>query len=76
MATKAKAKTKRKPAKRRTSKKVGGSGTITLSGIRYTRESCHTTAGAAKKKAKDLREKGYTARVKGKCVYKGRKRKK
>lgn len=69
--------TKRKTTrkKRRTSKKGSGK-TVTLSGIRYTRVECKTTESAAQSEVKKWREKGYTARAIGKCVYKGRKRKK
>lgn len=74
MATKRR-KTTRK--KRRTSKKGSGmKKVITLSGIRYTHQGCKTTESAAQKEVEKLRANGYTARRKGKCVYKGRKRKK
>lgn len=48
---------------------------ISLGGIKYKKVSCHTTVTAAKNKVKELRKAGYTAVERGKCVFKGRKRK-
>lgn len=47
-----------------------------IGGKTFRKTSCHTSKSAATKKAKTLRNEGYTARVMGKCVYKGPKRKK
>lgn len=49
--------------------------TMTIGGKRFTKDSCHKTKTAAKKKAKAIRAKGYTARVVGNCVVKGAKSK-
>lgn len=71
MATKA-----RRRTKRRRKSTVAGKKSTTINGIKFTKVSCHQTKSAAKKKAKALREQGFTARVQDKCVLKGRKRKK
>lgn len=44
-------------------------------GKTFNHVSCHKTKSVAKKTAKEIREKGGTARVVGKCVYKGPKSK-
>lgn len=60
-------KKKRKSAAPKARRKIGGK--------TFTKASCHTTKTAAKKAAKNLRAKGYTARVVSGCVYKGPKSK-
>ena len=67
--------TKKATRRKKRKSSVAGNST-TIGGIRFTKSSCHTTKSAANSKAKDIRDTGYTARVVGKCVYKGRKRKK
>lgn len=57
-------------------KKKSGKATIKVGEITYRRESCHSSTAAAKKKAEELRNQGYTATTRGKCAFKGRKRKK
>lgn len=61
--------------KRTTAKSGVGASTVKIGGINFSRFSCHTTKTAAKEKAESIRKSGFTARVVGKCVYKGRKRK-
>ena len=54
--------------------------TKTIGTKKYTKTACALTKAEAKKKAKNLREKGTTARVlknsdgKGFCLYKGAKK--
>ena len=72
MATKTKAAPRRT---RRKSSKVSGS-TVTIGGLKFTKVSCHKTKTSAKSAAKKIRESGFTARVVGNCVVKGRKAKK
>ena len=43
---------------------------------KYTKVSCHRTTKAAKAAQKALHAKGFTARLKGKCVESAGKRKK
>ena len=67
--------TKKATRRKKRKSSVAGS-TVTIGGIKYTKHSCHKTKTAAKKKAKEIRAAGYTARVVDRCVVKGRKRKK
>ncbi|MCB0707431.1 MAG: hypothetical protein KDC34_19075 [Saprospiraceae bacterium] len=46
-----------------------------IGGITFSKVSCHKKKTDASKAAKNLRAKGYTARVIGGCVFKGRKSK-
>ena len=68
--------TAKKRTKRRRKSSVAGSKSTTIGGIKFTKVSCHATKAAAKKKAKAIRESGYTARVVDRCVMKGRRRRK
>lgn len=51
--------------------KGSAAATKKIGGKTYKKVSCHTTAAAAKGKAKSIRSGGGTARVVGKCVYQG-----
>ena len=53
----------------------GAASSKKFGGKTYKKVSCHTTATAAKSKAKTIRTGGGTARVLGKCVYQGPKAK-
>jgi hypothetical protein len=59
---------KKKATSTKSTRKFGGK--------TFKKSSCHTSKTAAKKKADSIRKKGGTARVVGKCVYKGPKAKK
>lgn len=70
----------RKTTTKRAKKKAGVGtlaigGSTSIGGIRMKKKSCSKTKVAAKKAAKAIRAKGYTARVIGTCVFQGRKRK-
>jgi len=68
--------TARRKRKSTSRKRKAAVGTIKQGGITYKKKSCHKTKTAAKKAAKAIRARGYTATVRGNCVFQGRKRKK
>lgn len=67
----------RKPAKRKSA--VKSLDTVSIGGKKFSKQSCHSTKGAAQKHAEKIRESGILARVikngSKVCVYHGPRRK-